>query len=94
MPSEAEKIGLARHALGLDGRRAVSYRNRYVTGPGAADYPVWLSMVAEGLAERRDGRTLPYGGDDLFWLTRDGAEMALKDGERLCPEDFPEGANA
>lgn len=86
-----EQISLARHALGLDGRRKVSYRNRFVTGPGAPDHEAWLAMVAEGNAERRDGKTLPYGGDDMFWLTRAGAEAALRGAEKLDPEDFPEG---
>jgi hypothetical protein len=81
-------------ALGLDGRRKMSYRNRYVTGPGASEHATWLGMVADGNAERRDGETLPYGGDDLFWLTRAGATAALRGKERLDPEDFPvrEGA--
>lgn len=84
-----EQQELARHALGLDGRRGMSYRNRFVTGPGCTDYPTWMEMVHAGLAVRRDGAKLPFGGDDLFHLTRDGAEAALRPGESLDPEDFP-----
>lgn len=84
-----EQRSLARHALGLDGKRKMSYRNRYVTGPGGKDYAAWNSMVDQGLAERRGGSTIPYGGDDLFWLTPTGAALALLPGERLDPEDFP-----
>ncbi|PXW75938.1 hypothetical protein C7451_106102 [Blastomonas natatoria] len=85
----SEQIELARHALGLDGQRKRSYRNRYVTGPGGSDHPAWLAMVEAGDAKKRDGSTLPFGGDDIFWLTRQGAEKALRKGEKLCPEDFP-----
>ena len=38
---------------------------------------------------RVDGRKLPFGGDDLFCLTPQGANKALRDGETLDPEDFP-----
>lgn len=40
-------------------------------------------------ARRSDGSKLPFGGDDLFRLTRAGADQALEPGERLDPEDFP-----
>jgi hypothetical protein len=79
---------LARHALGLDGRRTMSYRNRFVAGPSHDDHPAWLEMVRAGLAVRRDGAKLPFGGDDLFHLTPDGAHAALMPGETLDPEDF------
>ncbi len=46
-------------------------------------------MVDAGMAQRRDGIGLCFGGDDLFWLTVEGAEAALKPGEKLDPEDFP-----
>lgn len=83
-----EQRDLARHALGLDGRRKLSYRNRFVTGPGSTDYENWLQMVSNGFAWRRAGSALT-GGDDLFGLTSIGAQAALNTGERLCPEDFP-----
>lgn len=75
-----KQTDMARHALGLDGRRNVSYRNRYVTGPGSGDHEPWLAMVAAGLAGKRDGKTLPYGGDDMFWLTPAGARAVLRAG--------------
>jgi hypothetical protein len=87
---DATQTALARHALGLDGRHKVSYRNRFVTGPGSVDHEPWLAMVGAGLAGKRDGKTLPYGGDDMFWLTPAGARAVLRPGEALDPEDFPE----
>lgn len=84
---------LARHALGLS-VNSKSYRNRFVAGEGHPDYPDWLAMVAAGEARRRDGRKLPFGGDDLFWLTPAGAALALSPGETLDPEDFPEQVDA
>lgn len=83
-----EQRDLARHALGLPNRRCTSYRNRFVTGPGSLDFSAWEAMVAFGAAKHRPG-TILTGGNDLFWLTRDGAEAALERGERLDPEDFP-----
>ncbi len=85
------QIEFARHALGLPNSRRRSYRNHFVTGPGTADFDDWQAMVAAGFARRRAGNALT-GGDDLFWLTREGATAALKPGERLDPEDFPKAA--
>lgn len=79
---------LARHALGLRNGRTTSYRNHFVAGPGHDDHPHWMEMVRAGLATRRDGGKLLFGGDDLFHLTRDGAHAALMPGETLDPEDF------
>jgi hypothetical protein len=81
---------LARHALGLDGRRSQSYRNRFVAGPDHDDFEDWELMVARRLAGRRSGDQM-LGGSDLFWLTYRGALQALNDGETLDPEDFPTG---
>lgn len=83
-----EQVALARHALGLDGRRRMSYRNHFVTGPGTTDYGPWVAMVETGDAKRLPGSELT-GGDDLFLLTLQGARAALRTGERLDPEDFP-----
>ncbi len=79
---------LARHALGLNGERKSSYRNRFVAGPGHDDHPEWMRLCRKGAAERRTARAV-LGGSDLFWLTRQGAEAALNAGETLDPEDFP-----
>lgn len=81
---------LARHALGLDGRRTQSYRNRIVAGPGHDDFAEWELMASRGLAGRRAGVQM-FGGDDLFWVTHRGALLALNPGETLDPEDFPKG---
>jgi len=80
------QIELARSALGLPNRRRTSYRNRFVAGVGRPDYADWLAMSDAGLAKRFS--TALYGGDDLFMLTRKGAEAALRPGESLDPEDF------
>lgn len=79
---------LARHALGLPNARRLSYRNHFVAGEGHGDFTNWLAMVEAGEAKRRKGNALT-GGDDLFWLTKAGAEAALNSRERLDPEDFP-----
>ena len=79
---------LARHASGLPNKMRISYRNRFVAGPGHDDYADWIEMVSAGEAEMRDGGKLPYAGDSLFWLTRDGAKQALNKQERLDREDF------
>lgn len=86
-----EQIELARHALGLDGRKKVSYRNHFVTGPGPGnnDHTQWTAMVESGDAVKRKGSPLT-GGDDLFRLTPQGARASLRTGERLDHEDFPE----
>jgi hypothetical protein len=81
---------LARHALGLPNANLRSYRNRFVTGSGGRNHRTWLDMVDAGFAERRDGGSLPFGGNDLFWLTPAGARSSLNIGESLCTEDFPE----
>lgn len=82
------QIELARHALGLDGRRSVSFRNHFVAGSGHLNYAEWIAMVTAGYAKRQSGG-LTAGGSDCFWLTRAGAELALRQGESLCREDFP-----
>ena len=87
----AEQREQARHALGLDGTRKKSYRNRYVIHE---DNPVWSDMVAKGWATMRPASTVPFGGCAIFYLTRTGALLALNKGEKLCPEDFPEGVVA
>lgn len=82
---------LARHALGLDGVRKQSYRNRFVAGEAHPDYEAWMRMVEVGDARREecDG----FLGDEkayLFSLTGKGAQAVLRSGERLDPEDFPD----
>jgi hypothetical protein len=81
------QIELARHALGLPNRNYTSYRNRFVAGVGHYDHSDWLAMTDAGFAKRFS--TALYGGDDLFMLTRTGAEAALRPGESLDSEDFP-----
>jgi hypothetical protein len=83
------QLEVARHALGLPNHMRRSYRNRFVAGAGHSDFVTWLDLVRIGFA----GRAVApkgLGGDDLFWLTPPGAEAALKAGETLDAEDFPE----
>jgi hypothetical protein len=80
---------LARHALGLTGRQQTSYRNSFVAGPNHDDFAIWQQMVTQGLATRRDAKSLPFGGNHLYRLTPAGARAALLPGEALDPEDFP-----
>lgn len=88
-----KQIELARHALGLDGKRKQSYRNRFFAGPGHDDFEDWQEMVSAGFAkvwQVPKGWMVPgQVADHQFRLTRAGAEAALRKGERLCPEDFP-----
>ena len=80
------QIELARHALGLDGRRVVSYRNRFIAGRDHADFAEWMAMVEQGDATR--STPMLHGGSFLFELTGKGAEQALLPNEKLDPEDF------
>ena len=78
---------LARHALGLPNAIKQSYRNRYFCSLGNTAYNDWMVLVTAGLAlHDTDER---HNSLDLFYLTPEGAELALKPGEKLCPEDFP-----
>lgn len=82
-----EQYKLARHALGLDNPRAagMSYRNRYFVTVGGRIEDEWKAMEAAGEAEFR----MSSSSQRLYALTRTGAELALKPGEILDPEDFP-----
>lgn len=91
-PMTKRQVDLARHALGLPNTNRRSYRNRFVAGLGHPDYDDWYAMSRLGYAVRRDGDKLPFGGNDLFHLTREGAEAALVGRETLDPEDFPVAA--
>ena len=85
----AYQVDLARHALGLPNGGRRSCRNRFVAGLGHPDYDDWHKMTLAGFATKRNGTKLPFGGNDLFHLTRKGAEAALVGRETLDPEDFP-----
>jgi hypothetical protein len=93
-PLTKRQIDLARHALGLPNKDRQSYRNSFVGGPGHADYDDWYAMAKAAYAVRRDGALLRLGGNDLFHLTRAGAEAALVGRETLDPEDVPAEAVA
>lgn len=68
-----EALGILQHALGLDAYgRGESYRDHFVAGAGSRDYDTCLWLVNAGLMQRRDGATLPFGGDDLFHVTDAG----------------------
>ena len=80
---------LARHALGLPNKYKQSLRNRYSAGATDSAFDEWHQMVADGNAGFRDGATLSFYGDSLFWLTQCGADQALEPDESLDREDFP-----
>ena len=75
---------LARHALGLPNRQNTAYRNHYVTGL-SPEYDAWMAMVGYGFAKTKVGTELT-GGEQLFWLTYEGALAALDAGEGLDRE--------
>lgn len=81
---------LARHALGLSSTCTRAYRNSFVTGPGTDDHAEWLKMVGAGEAVRRDGSTLPFGGDDKFSLTFDGGQKAVGPGDSILGIALPQ----
>lgn len=83
-----EQIELARHALGLDGRRTCSYRNYFTCSADHKDWDEWQRMTMEGHAKYYLAKRLHLGGDDLFKLTLKGAKAALLPGETLDKEDF------
>ena len=83
------QIELARHALGLTRSRLVSFRNHFCAGPYHEDFTEWEAMVAAGFAVKRESKVLPPG-DVMFHLTRAGAEQALKPGDVLDPEGWPQ----
>jgi len=89
-----KQVDLARHALGLPNARRQSYRNSFCAGLGHSDYDDWYAMAQNEWAIRRDGAKLPFGGNDLFHLTRAGADAALVGRETLDPENFPAALSA
>jgi hypothetical protein len=83
---------LARHALGLDQTKSGrSYRNRFYAGVKHPDWHDWMCMLGAGVAGMRSTDD-SAAGECLFYLTAEGAKLALEPGETLCPEDFPEAA--
>lgn len=87
------QLELARHALGLRNGKKVSYRNFFCAGREHQDWPDWYAMWIAGFAHHRI-HVPHFGGDDIFHLTRKGAEAALLPGESLDREDFPALADA
>lgn len=86
---------IARHALGFDkghGNKR-SYRNHFSASFGSPNWWRWMQMTRKGLADHEEGESdlysLHWQRMDIFWLTRQGAEMALNRGEGLDKEDFP-----
>lgn len=66
-------LHILQHALGVDEYgQGEHYRTHFVTGLGSDDHPTCMGLVADGLMTRRDGATLPFGGDDLFHVTPSG----------------------
>jgi hypothetical protein len=76
---------LARHALGLPNKENTTYRNHYCIGVGGDSYSDWEDLVSKGLAVKRTGPH--WGGDDMFYLTLEGARQALGPREHISRED-------
>ena len=67
------KLEILQHALGVDRYgQGTQYRSHFVTGVGSTDHPDCMALYEAGLMSRRDGATLPFGGDDLFHVTDAG----------------------
>lgn len=83
-------ITILRHTLGMDASQSKrSYRNRYVAGKKHHCRIELMELVMNGFMTKHDGGEL-FGDSDLFQATYPGALAALRKGETLCPEDFPE----
>ncbi len=82
------QIELARHALGLD-HKLDAYRNSFVANPKGADHKVWTEMVAAGDAYVDTTRRDQFSGCDVFWMSKSGAEKALRPGETLGDQRYP-----
>lgn len=77
---------MARHALGLPNRKHFTNRNNYCIGKGGEGYEDWEDLVSKGLAVKREGGG-HFGGDDLFYLTLEGARAVLLPKEHISRED-------
>jgi len=77
-----------RHAIGLNGRSKMTYRNHFVIGKGGDGYEDWMDLVRKGYAHHRAGSEIS-GGDDVFWATRETALAVRKPREHVSP-DFRE----
>ncbi len=66
-------LHILQHALGVDEHgQGDQYRSHFVTGAGSDDHPTCLALVEQRLMTRRDGASLPFGGNDLFHVTELG----------------------
>lgn len=72
---------LLRHALGLNPRSKVTYRNAFLAGP--FDIDRWQSLVGRGYAI--EGRKQSLG--TYFHVTRKGFEAVQRKGEKLGPDE-------
>jgi hypothetical protein len=67
-----KQLEILQHALGLDQYgRGSEYRNRFVTGPGSADFDRCRELVGRGFMEDHGTHAL-YGGSHLFAVTDTG----------------------
>lgn len=76
---------LARHALGLPNKKNTTHRNYFVIGVGSDGHNEWMKLVTQGLAIKRTAE--PFAGDDLFYLTMDGARLVLEPKEHISREE-------
>jgi hypothetical protein len=72
---------LLRHALGLNPRSKVTYRNAFLAGP--FDQERWHSLVERGYAIEGHKQSLGV----YFHVTRKGFEAVKKNGDKLGPDE-------
>lgn len=77
---------VARRALGLPNDKGIAFRNHYYAPRLSSSFDAWMKLVELGYARRGKEQH-----NVAFHLTRAGAKLVLQHGERLDPEDFPDG---
>jgi hypothetical protein len=77
--------------LGLPNKQRRSYRNRFCASEGHDDYQTLIAMMEAGYLERVAAKRLQTV-EDMWFLTEEGARLALEKRESLDPEDFPRAA--
>ena len=71
----AEQLHILRHSLGINHGDEM-YRNHFCTNEATVDWPHCTALVEMGLMTRQKGGTLT-GGDDVFFVTDEGKQVAL-----------------
>lgn len=69
-------IELMQHALGINERNRMPYRNYFLAGDGHTDNSKWQELVAEGFATSRPAPDFT-GGGTLYHVTEKGEVAAI-----------------